>query len=158
LKIPVKYKGRKYRSIRDLCIQNGYNYPTIMVRIYRRKLTVKQAVEFTPNFHNMVRYKGKTYRTYKDLIDAHKLNVNPKTLAKRVWQCGGSISKAIKLQPGRVGRPAKTVNYKGYEYKSLRDLCMQLDIPYPSTCERLRKGRLTFNEVINTALDRRYYI
>ena len=73
--IPVSYKGRKYKSIKSLCLSTGANYKTVRKRL-KRGMTIEEAIDTPKGQINPIRFNGVTYSSLVDLCKKFEISYN----------------------------------------------------------------------------------
>lgn len=136
----VKYKGKIYRTKRELAEVLGINYDTLNMRM-SRGLTLKAAIEFKPK--STVRFKKCDYNSYQHLINELGLGLTVNQLQYRLKRCGGSLAKAVKYKV-----PETEVEYKGKTYSSLKQLCDQKGLVYSTIKNRINRQGKSIEEAI----------
>ncbi len=125
----IEYKGKTYRSIRELAKKQGINPKTVNYRLslgWSLEDAVEKAVRSRTNIEvvptpkaekRKIEYKGKYYYI-KEL--AKKYNQKTPTVYYRLKQ-GWSLEDALKSPPHTQNK-GKGIEYKGKTYRSIREL------------------------------------
>ena len=140
-----KYKGKVYKTKKELAEDIGVSYHAINMRM-SRGLSLKEAIEFKRK--SGFTYKGKYYESYVDLLNKKKIPLTEGQFKHRL-RIAGSIDKALKYTP-----PTFDVVYKKKKYESIRALCDALGLNYSTIKNRVNARGLTLEQAVDLGVDR----
>lgn len=140
-----KYKGKVYKTKKELAEDIGVSYHAINMRM-SRGLSLKEAVEFKRK--SGFTYKGKYYESYVDLLKKQNIPLTEGQFKHRL-RIAGSIEKALKYKP-----PTFDVVYKKKKYESIRVLCDELGLNYSTIKNRVNARGLTLQQAVDLGIDR----
>jgi len=139
----VKYKGVIYRSRKALCKAFNQSNDAVTMRMARGD-TLHQAITFKPKCS--FRYSKTLYTSKSDLIKKLNLGITLSQFEYRLKKCGGSVSKAIRFKP-QFG----VVEFKGVEYRSLKNMCDKLGLRYGTILARMKRDGLSVYQAVKAA-------
>jgi len=141
----VDFKGKRYRTIKDMCDDYGINPSTYALR-RERGMTVKEALT-TPLYsnerskyqngrHKVTDHLGKEYSSVDKMCKAHGTTLH---YYKKAMAEGKSVEEALE-KPVRKNVGHIVYDHLGNMYYSKKEMCEAYGISFDAFSARRRKG------------------
>ena len=136
----IKYNGKTYRNMRELCKDLGLSY-TLFRKYIQENMSIDRAVIKSKPWKIPITYKGTTYPTITDFCEAYSINVDRFRIK---WQQGEDIETCMdyaQKDKVRESRPCIAIQYNGKEYRSLKQFCSNMKLSYQKMHKYIKQGK-----------------